>query len=143
MPTFSGIFSGLVDIQQGITVGDHEGHVMMVARVRGGQQSPDPLWNDATIVYSAVLDLVAGSGDQRGYFVNTHADGDRDWGTFAGAVTTVGSELHCNGTWEYTGGSGRYEGIRGHGTFNMRLTSPETVETTWDGAYELAIAAAG
>ena len=143
MATASGSFSGLVDIQQALTVGDREGHALMIARVRGPQQSSNPLWNEATIVYSAVLDLTAGAGEQRGYFVNTHADGDRDWGTFGGTVTPAGTELQCEGTWEFTGGSGQYEGITGGGTYRMRLTSPETVETTWDGVYELAVAAAG
>ena len=143
MPTFSGTFSGFVDIQQAVTVGDRDGHVMMVARVRGAQQSPDPRWNDAVIVYTAVLDLVAGRGAQRGYFVNTHTDGGRDSWTFEGAVTTVGTELHCEGTWETTAGSGVYEGITGRGTFSMRITSPETVEASWDGVYELGVAAAG
>jgi hypothetical protein len=143
MPTFSGSFSGSVDIQQGITVGDRDGHVMMLARVRGTQQSSDPQWNDAVIVYSALLDLVAGTGDQRGYFVHTHSDGDRDWGTFAGAVVTAGNELHCNGTWETVAGNGRYEGITGKGTFRMRITSRDTVEVSWDGTYALGVAAAG
>lgn len=143
MPDFSGKFSGFVDIQQALTVGDRDRHVLMVARVRGEQQSADPRWNEAVIVYSSVLDLVAGSGEQRGYFVNTHIDGGRDWGTFGGTVVTVGTELRCDGTWEMTGGSGRYEGITGKGTFNMRIPSPETVEATWAGAYELAVAAAG
>jgi hypothetical protein len=143
MPTFSGAFSGVVDIQQAITVGDVDGHALMVARVRGGQQSPDPLWNDSTIIYSAVLDLTAGAGEQRGYFVNTHADGDRDFGTFGGTVTPAGSELLCTGTWEFSGGSGRYVGLTGKGTYRMRLTSPETVEATWDGTYQLTVAAAG
>jgi hypothetical protein len=143
MPTLSGTFSGFVDIQQAVTVGDRDGHVMMVGRVRGTQLSADPQWNEAVIVYTAVLDLVAGSGDQRGYFVNTHADGDRDWGTFHGTVTTVGAELHCDGTWEITAGSGRYDGITGKGAFSMRITSRDTVETSWDGAYTLGVAAAG
>jgi hypothetical protein len=143
MPTVSGRFSGLVDIQQALTVGDRDAHVMMVARVRGSQQSPDPLWNEAVIVYTAVLDLVAGAGDQRGYFVNTHADGDRDWGTFTGTVTTVGAGLQCDGTWETVAGSGRYEGVTGKGTFRMRITSRDTVEASWDGAYALGVAAAG
>ena len=143
MPSFSGTFSGLVDIQQALTVGDLEGHALMVARVRGGQQSTDPGWNDATIVYTAVLDLTAGAGEQRGYFVNTHVEGDRTLGTFGGTVTPAGDELICDGTWEFSAGSGRYGGISGKGTYKMRLTSRETVETTWDGVYELGVAAAG
>lgn len=143
MPAFSGSFSGLVDIQQAITVGDRDGHVLMVARVRGAQKSSDPLWDEATIVYSAMLDLVAGRGEQRGYFVNNHTDGGRSWGTFSGTVTTVGTELRCEGTWENTAGSGRYTGMKGSGTFTMRITSPETVEATWAGTYDLDVAAAG
>ena len=143
MTTFSGTFSGRVESQAALSVGDQAGHDMLLAQVRGPQQSADPNWNNATITYSAVLDLVAGNGTQRGYFVNTHVDGDRDWGTFEGPVRPVDGELRCNGTWESRGGTGRYQGLSGSGSFSMRMTSPETVETSWEGAYELGVVAAG
>ena len=66
MPSFSGTFSGRVEPQGALTVGDEENHQMMLARVQGPQHSPDPSWNGSTIAYSALLDLVGGSG-RRGW----------------------------------------------------------------------------
>ena len=143
MQAISGTFVGRIEPQGAVEVGDREDHQLSLAQVRGPQRSPDPNWDNATITYSAVLDVVEGNGMQRGYFVNVHADGGRDWGTFEGAITTVGNELHCKGTWAFTGGSGRYQGIGGKGSFSMRMPSPDAVETSWEGAYETGVVAAG
>ena len=137
MPAFSGKFSGNIEAQTSLTVADESNHEMLLAQVRGPQQSSDPRWNGATITYSAVLDLANGKGMQRGHFVNAHADGNRSFGSFEGPVAPVDGELRCDGTWTATGGTGPYAGMRGEGTFSMRMTSPKTVETSWDGRYEL------
>jgi hypothetical protein len=137
MPAFSGNFSGSMEMQTTLPVADHANHEMMLAQVRGPQKSSDERWNGATITYSAVLDVVDGKGTQRGYFINVHTDGGRSWGTFEGAVAPAEGELRCEGTWQHTGGNGPYGGISGGGTFRMRMTSPKTVETSWEGTYEL------
>lgn len=142
MPAFSGTFSGTIEVQSGAIVGDNAGHELSLALVRGPQQCSDDKWNGATITYTAVLDLTDGKGTQRGYFVNLHVDGDSDYGMFDGVVASVGDEIVCQGTWESTGGTGRYRGITGKGKFRMVMPTPKTVRTTWDGAYELASAKA-
>jgi hypothetical protein len=142
MPAISGTFSGSIEVQTAMTVGDQTNHEMLLAQVRGSQKSLDPLWNNATISYFAALDLVDGKGTQRGYFINTHVDGGNSWGTFEGAVAPVSGEVRCDGTWQHTGGNGKYAGVSGEGTFSMRMTSPKTVETAWKGTYELAGAVA-
>jgi hypothetical protein len=142
MPAISGTFSGSIEVQTTMLVGDQAHHEMSMAQVRGSQKSADPLWNNAMISYFAVLDLVDGNGPQRGYFINTHVDGGNSWGTFEGAVVLVGGEVRCDGTWRHTGGNGHYAGVSGDGTFSMRMTSPKTVETAWKGTYELAGAVA-
>ena len=142
MPAFSGTFSGAIDVQTTLTLPDQTNHEMSLAQVRGPQRSTDALWNNATITYSALLDLVDGTGTQRGYFINAHADGNQSWGTFEGAVAPVGDEVRCDGTWQHTGGNGPYARVSGGGTFSMRMTSPKSVETSWNGTYELAAAVA-
>ena len=137
MPAFSGTFSGNIEAQASLTVADESNHEMLLAQVKGPQQSSDPRWNGATITYSAVLDLANGKGMQRGHFVNAHADGNRSFGSFEGPVAPVGGELRCEGAWTATGGTGPYAGMSGGGKFSMRMTSPKTVETSWDGHYEL------
>ena len=77
-------------------------------------------------------------GVQRGYFSNDHGASGRDRGSFEGSVSISGSEVVVEGDWQYTGGTGNFAGITGGGTFKVRLTSPTTVEGSWQGTYELA-----
>jgi hypothetical protein len=142
MPSLSGSFSGLVRSQSAIVVPDQPGHMLILAETVATQKSPDPLWNDSSLFYASVTDVVNGAGTQRGYYVNTHTDEDADWGTFEGRVTTVNGVLTVEGTYQNTGGGGKVKGSTGNGTFTTRLTSPNEVEATHEGTYQLAAAAA-
>jgi hypothetical protein len=88
MPNIIGSFSGRVVSQATVSLHDASDHDMNLMQVSGLQKSSDPDWNNARITYWGTADLLAGSGPQRGYFVNEHADGDRDLGTFEGKITT-------------------------------------------------------
>jgi hypothetical protein len=80
MVTFSGSFAGNARPQTIIGLSDVPNHALNLDEVSGPQHSIDPQWNDARVTYWDVADLVAGSGPQRGYFLNEHADGDQDYG---------------------------------------------------------------
>ena len=140
MPAISGTFSGNVDVQAAVSIADRPNHDLSVAQVRGTQKSADANWNNASITYSAFIDLADGAGTQRGYFVNVHADGDSDFGSFEGTLTPAGQAITCQGTWKITGGTGKYQAASGGGKFSMRM-SGKSVETTWEGAYELTASA--
>ena len=90
------------------------------------------------VTYWGTADLVGGSGPQRGYFVDVHANGDRDIGTFEGKVKTAGGQVTIEGTWKYSDGTGQFKGLTGGGTYKGRMTSPTEVENTWEGTYQLA-----
>ena len=64
------------------------------------------IWNDSKITYWGTADLIGGNGLQRGYFVNEHSDGDRDFGTFEGRIATSGGQVTIEGAWKFTGGPG-------------------------------------
>jgi len=125
-----------------IALSDQSNHELNLAEIGGTQKASDKEWNNASITYWGFTDLVEGKGSQRGYFTQVHAQGDRDWGTFEGKVTTVGGALTVEGTWQFTGGSGKCKGLTGNGTFTTKMISPNEVEATWQGAYELAAAKA-
>jgi hypothetical protein len=74
--------------------------------ISGPQTTSDPLWNGATVSYWGMADLVSGNGTQRGYFINQHANGDTDRGTFECAITTTGDAVTLEGTWKFSGGTG-------------------------------------
>lgn len=138
MPNFSGSFSGKVTSQTVVSVEDVPNHEMHLATITGLQRSSDEMWTDSRINYCDLSDLVGGNGTHRGYFVNVHPNGDRDIGTFEGKVKTAGGQVTIEGTWKYTDGTGQFKGITGGGTYKGRMTSPNEVENTWEGTYQLA-----
>jgi hypothetical protein len=71
---------------------------------------------------------VNGNGEQRGYFHNTHTNGDISQGTFEAKVITFGTAVVIDGNWKFTGGSGSLSGITGGGTFRSEMSSP----TSWE-----------
>jgi hypothetical protein len=142
MANLTGSFSGHIKSQSAIAVPDQSGHDLSLAEVAGTQKSPDANWNNASLTYSGITDIIDGEGTQRGYFLNTRADGDRDWGTFEGRVTTLNGLLTVEGTYQETGGTGKFKGLTGNGTFKTRMTSPRDVEATYQGTYQLATAKA-
>ena len=138
MSTFSGSFSGTIRTQTIILVPDRTDHSLSLAEVAGTQKSTDPKWNNSLINYWATTDAIGIQGAQRGYFVNDHGSAGIDRGTFEGNVSVVAGQPVVEGKWQYTGGEGSFAGITGGGTFKTKLTSPTTLEATWEGSYELA-----
>jgi len=138
MSTFSGSFSGTIRTQTIILVPDRTDHSLSLAEVAGTQKSTDPKWNNTLINYWATTDAIGIQGVQRGYFVNDHGSAGIDRGTFEGNVSVVAGQPVVEGKWQYTGGEGSFAGITGGGTFKTKLTSPTTLEATWEGSYELA-----
>jgi hypothetical protein len=100
MPAMTGSFSGKVSQRMALALSDQPNHELNLAEIRGTQMSSDEGWNGATITYWGTSDLIDGKGTQRGYFVNVHRDGDRDWGTFEGKVASSAglttSKVHSN-----------------------------------------------
>jgi hypothetical protein len=139
MPQISGSFSGKSRSQALIVVDDAPGHEMSLVEVSGPQATSDPLWNGATVRYWGIADLTAGNGTQTGYFTNRHADGDTDRGTFSAKLSTdAGGATTMEGMWAFTGGTGKFSGISGNGTYKGAVTSPTEVEISWEGSYRLA-----
>ena len=139
MPSMTGSFSGRITKQSALPLNDQPNHELSIAEVNGTQKSADPLWNNASITYWGVTDLLDGQGTQHGYYNNVHADGGRDYGTFEGKV----SGMIVEGTFRFTGGDGEYRGITGGGNFKTVMKSETELEATWDGNYELARAQTG
>jgi hypothetical protein len=142
MANLTGSFSGHIKSQSAIAVPDQSGHDLSLAEVVGTQKTTDPNWNNASLTYVGTTDLIDGKGTQRGFYVNTRSDGDREWGTFEGRVTTVNGLPVVEGSYQNSGGTGRFKGLIASGTFKTRMTSPHDVEGTYQGTYQLATAKA-
>ena len=134
----TGSFSGKIRGQASVVIAHEENHILSLVGVAGPQKTSDPLFQNVEISYWGTNDLVNGSGSQEGYWCNNHADGDRDWGTFEGRITTSGQQVTFEGTYKWTGGTGKFEGIRGGGTYKGHFPSPMDVVNNWEGEYTLA-----
>ena len=66
MPEMSGSFSGTTRVETTLRLSDVPGHELRIAEITGSQRSTDDNWNNAGLIYWGVLDLVEGSGTQRG-----------------------------------------------------------------------------
>jgi hypothetical protein len=137
MPQISGSFLGTSNSQALVVLADAPGHEMSLIEVGGPQTSVVPLWSGSTVRYWGAADLIAGNGTQTGYFMNRHANGDIDRGTFSGKITTEGGASTMEGTWNFSGGTGNFARISGGGTYRGRITSPTEVDVGWEGTYEL------
>ena len=74
------------------------------------------------------FNYVAGSGPHRGMFIDTHEDGSQTFGTFEGAQKLVSNPdgswaATWEGTYKYTGGSGKFKNIKGAGTYSGKASS--------------------
>jgi hypothetical protein len=137
MPRISGSFTGRTTMQSTAAIPDSDGHQLGLVEVEGPQKSSDPLWSDARITYWGSADLVAGNGPQRGYWMNRHANGETDWGTFEGKIITTGTQTSMEGTFKWAGGTGKFKGISGGGDYKGRFPSLIEVTNDWDGEYQL------
>lgn len=138
----TGSFSGKIRTQSAAALFHDDNHALALVEVGGTQKSPDPLWNGARITYWGTSDLVNGTGPQKGYWCNERADGERDWGTFEGTITTSGQRVSMEGTFKFTGGTGKFKGMTGGGKFKGHFPSATDVVNEWDGEYTLASAKA-
>jgi hypothetical protein len=116
---------------------DRANHELGLVEIGGTQTSTDPHWSGAAITYWGTADLIDGSGAQRGYFLNVHAGGDQDCGSFEGQIMTAGEQVTLEGTWQFIGGTGKFAGITGKGTYQGRMVSPTEIQTAWQGEYQL------
>jgi hypothetical protein len=90
------------------------------------------------VVYG-VDDVQDGQSVDRGYVVGTMKNGDRYFLKYQGAATMKGNAPdHLEGTWTFTGGSGRLKDLRGGGTYTAKPTTNGVgMEFVIQGDYEL------
>jgi len=104
-------------------VGDVPGHVVGVADTSG--LAFFGTGEVANLSQKIILDLTNGSGPHRAYFVDTFEDGSTILGVSEGITTArAGGISTFEGKITYTGGSGRFEGIKGGGSYTGKRTAP-------------------
>jgi len=123
-----------------IPVGDRPGHAFSIAKGKCVIATPLEIAGVAAKEeeYTAFEDI---SGNRaRGRFAAfiTMSDGDRLLAVGQGTTTLKeGVVVATEGTWSYTGGTGKLKGIKGKGTHKGKYASDGTLTVEVEGEYQL------
>ena len=118
-----------------IEVGDEEGHVIAISESKriGFIET-----TDEKIIGRGVgildLNLKTGQGSGNGYTVSIDKDGDKRYSKWEGESV---AESHWKGKWTFVKGTGKYEGIKGGGTFSSFTLAPGQSYSEWEGEIEM------
>ena len=111
-----------------IKVGDVDGHIIGVFERRGLGFVNDEV---AKYLNRGIIDLTNGKGTAEGYVTYTYEDGSSTVSKYQGTVEPLeGKRSAGKGTYSYIGGSGRFEGIEGGGSWTTKSYTPYTAEET-------------
>ena len=107
-----------------IEVGDVPDHILSVGETVAVYSCDDG--SVATGGSKFTVDLIKGSGKAQGYTLMTFEDGSTQWSKYEQTITPDpnGKTSTGKGTYEYFKGTGRFEGIRGSGTFTFKRLAP-------------------
>jgi hypothetical protein len=120
-------------------VEDRADHMIYVTEYDGAVYNGDgkPFLDKARYQVVALVDTAVSRG---GYKTFTDADGSKVFAKYA--VTEV-KMPDVRGTFEFTGGTGKYEGITGNGTFHDVFVSDKAAWDELVGDYKIPTAVAG
>lgn len=121
--------------------GDAPGHEMTLTNFKSVDNSDDPDFKHVEVDIFGSGDYIAGNGSHKGYRVATHANGDHTFMSYEGTTKTVMKEENVPvttiaGKWWFTGGTGKFEGITGGGSYKGKVTATGYVYE-WEGEYEI------
>ena len=136
---------GKPDSSNVVEVGDRPGHVLVLTKESCTWSAPMEMAGLKSKTYTgAVTSDVSGDRSQdRGYVVMTMDNGDKAYIRFQGASTSKQGGAHsAEGTWTYTGGTGKLKGLKGKGTFKSSGPSADVTEDQVEGEYSLPEAGA-
>jgi hypothetical protein len=111
-----------------LTVG--EGHEVTQEVVISDIKYANPEFKTKSEWVYVHTDSVEGRGKQTGYYIDTHEDGTQTYGNFEGTIETTvkpdGSwESTWEGTYQYLGGTGKYQNIKGEGRYKGQASSED------------------
>ena len=134
---------GKPDPAYAIEVGDRSGHALAISKFACTWTTPMQI---ADLQTKDGYDV--SYGDARGttvrasgYHVSTMSNGDKIYVHFQGNDTMKdGKPDTTEGTWSYTGGTGKLKGIKGKGTYKGQVDARGNMVAQIEGDYELPAA---
>jgi hypothetical protein len=104
--------AGRTDEQHMLEVGDHPGHSLMISKGKCSWTKPPEIAGTQT------KEDVGTNFSGHGYVVGTLASGDKMYVRIQGSSTLKdGNVKTAEGTWTFTGGTGKLRGVKGKGCY--------------------------
>lgn len=137
MTRVAGTYTMTYSQRHPIPVPDADGHVVIATEATGANRStgPSPFEDGAQVTIIESADMTQGTGPHQGYAV-TSLSGNVRVTRWSGKLTTVLGPDHqpatsFKGTWTST------KGPAGHGTYEGRITGPDTYTVEWAGQVDV------
>jgi len=111
---------GSPDTQQAVEVGDRANHSLVVVKQSCTWTTPFEMAGVQAKTYqvSVESDSMGAKAQDRGYVVMVMDNGDKAFVRFQGtSASKDGAPVSDEGTWSYTGGTGKLKGLTGKGTY--------------------------
>ena len=136
---------GKADAQHVVEVGDRAGHMLVLIKDSCTWTTPIEMAGLKSKTYTGAIavDATGGTSQDRGYVVMIMDNGDKAFIRFQGTTTTKEGGAHSGeGTWSYTGGTGKLKGLKGKGTYKSSGATADATEDQVEGEYTLPEAGA-
>ncbi len=123
-----------------IPVGDRPDHVFVISKTRCTWAKPLEMAGVAAkdYEYTGFNDISGSRARSRSGGFGTMANGDRVFVAAQGTGTVKeGVAQTFEGTWSYTGGTGKFKGLKGKGTYKGKAAPDGTSSHEVEGEYQL------
>jgi hypothetical protein len=114
-----------------------EGHVIKQITQTWKYTSPNKEFDGALGIAVDQQDIVGDQLTQKGYAMSRSTNGDETYFTFQSTGKLSGQELSGSGTWQWTGGTGKFKGVKGGGPFTYKAGPNLPLSFEWSGEAEM------
>jgi hypothetical protein len=131
---------GKSDEQHALEVGDHPGHSLMLSKGKCTWSKPMEIAGTQTKedVGTGFDELHGNKSQGHGYVIGTMANGDKMYVRTQGSATLKDGAIEtAEGTWSFTGGTGKLTGIKGKGTYKGKGAADGSATYEVEGEYQL------
>ena len=131
---------GKPEAEHALPAGDSPDHVFSMSKVSCNWIKPMEVGGtQSKLGVSTGVDEITGDSAQgHGQHVSTAATGEKTFVRYKGSATIKnGAPQSVDGTWSYTGGTGKLAGITGKGTYKGKANPDGTMTYEVEGEYQL------
>lgn len=131
---------GIALVHQAVAIDDGGHHSISLDQRECSFENPTELSGSRIVRYvsSGVDDVQFDKARDQGYVVGETANGDQYFLRYEGtSALKDGIPLHLEGTWKFTGGTGRLRGLSGQGTYRAQPTPSGGMVFKLEGSYQV------